>query len=189
MAKIQVWEIPENAAALKRLSERLNIPQEWIIKQIQTESGWNPTIKNPFSSARGLIQFMDSTAKSLGYSGGSKEIIERFPTVAAQLETPVYQYYSQFLPIEKEGELYMSTFYPKWRKEKDWDNVFPLAIQKANPNIKTPRDYVKIATSKAISKKKISNEVTIHQKPILIFSIAAALGVIVYLQSRKKKNR
>ncbi|MCZ4320403.1 transglycosylase SLT domain-containing protein, partial [Aequorivita viscosa] len=50
------------------IAENLSIDPNYIMACIALETGrsFNPAIKNPKSSATGLIQFMDSTAKALG---------------------------------------------------------------------------------------------------------------------------
>lgn len=121
---------------------------------IQNESGWNPTIKNPVSSARGLIQFIDSTAKSLGFPGGSAELIAKYPDVDSQLDGPVRNYYKKFAPYANENEFILATFYPAYRK-KPLDTALPANVVKVNPGLNTVGDYVnrikrKIATYKIV---------------------------------------
>lgn len=55
-------------AKIKAISSRLGIDPNWLMKVINKESAgtFSPSIKNPNSSATGLIQFMADTAKGLG---------------------------------------------------------------------------------------------------------------------------
>ena len=46
----------------------LGISPDWLFAAIEHESGWNPTAKNPLSSAQGLLQWIDSTSQDLGYN-------------------------------------------------------------------------------------------------------------------------
>lgn len=136
------YEKPAVAAAVNDVAKKLNIPVSWLVTLIQKESRWNPTIKNPLpkSSARGLIQIIDSTARDLGYSD-SLEIISMFPDSAGQLREPVYNYLRRYAPFTTNAELYLSVFYPAWRK-RDYTQPFPENVQKANPGIITPAHYV-----------------------------------------------
>lgn len=52
--------------ALNGVATRLKIPLDWLCDIIYIESKFNPQAKNPNSTATGLIQFMASTALSLG---------------------------------------------------------------------------------------------------------------------------
>ncbi len=108
---------------------------------IQNESGWNPTIKNPVSSARGLIQFIDSTAKSLGFPGGSAELVAKYPDIDSQLSGPVRAYYKKFAPYANENEFILATFYPAYRK-KPLDTALPANVVAVNPGLNTIGDYV-----------------------------------------------
>jgi soluble lytic murein transglycosylase-like protein len=55
--------------ALKDTASKLGIEWEPLYKMINFESGWNAKAKNNSSGARGLIQFIPSTAKGMGYKG------------------------------------------------------------------------------------------------------------------------
>lgn len=56
--------------ALKNTAAALGMSWEPLYKLINFESiGWDPKAKNPRSGARGLIQFMPSTAEGMGYKG------------------------------------------------------------------------------------------------------------------------
>jgi hypothetical protein len=57
---------PEENALLE-LASKIKVNADSLKKLINFESGWNPLAKNPYSGARGLIQFMPSTAASFGY--------------------------------------------------------------------------------------------------------------------------
>src|SRR4030066_1785167 len=118
----------------------LSVNPEWLWNLISFESNWNPLAKNPYSSARGLIQFINSTAISLGYTS-SDDLITKNPDVKSQLLFPVKAYLMAYSPFTTEQSLYMAVFYPKARK---WSlsTEFPDNIKKVNPGIKTVGDYV-----------------------------------------------
>lgn len=53
-----------------QISKKFNIPPEWLIAVMDYETGgsFSPQIKNPVSTATGLIQFTEQTANDLGTS-------------------------------------------------------------------------------------------------------------------------
>lgn len=114
---------------------------------IQFESGFNPKVKNPYSSARGLIQFTDATARGLGFKD-SLDLVTRFPTIEKQLLI-VHKYLKPMAPFRDDQALFMSVFYPAARH---WPitREFPDFVQAVNPGIKTVLDYV----NKVYGKKK-----------------------------------
>lgn len=57
---------------VSRAIEQLGLPQEWLMPTLELvarESSFNPSAKNPNSSARGLFQFLDMTRKDFGWNG------------------------------------------------------------------------------------------------------------------------
>jgi len=126
--------------ALSNLASKLRANKQDLFNLINFESGWNPQIKNPYSSARGLIQFMDTTAKGMGYNG-SKDLIDTHKTRIAQLEGPVYKYLKPYAPFPTQQSLYMAVFYPKFRKVSPYTE-FSDRVKKVNPNINIVQDYV-----------------------------------------------
>ena len=138
---------PSEDKALTELAQKLGANKETLFNLINFESKWQPDIKNPYSSARGLIQFMDSTARGMGYSS-SADLVAQNPTRIAQLKNPVYQYLKKYAPFPTEQSLYMAVFYPKYRKVHPMTE-FPERVQKVNPNIVTVQDYVDKVNSRA----------------------------------------
>ncbi|WP_440222716.1 LysM peptidoglycan-binding domain-containing protein [Dokdonella sp. MW10] len=61
---------PEFIAGVEAMASRLGTKPEYIMATMSFETGgtFSPSVKNPTSSATGLIQFLDSTAKGLGTS-------------------------------------------------------------------------------------------------------------------------
>lgn len=53
--------------ALTNTARSLGLDKDSLYKLINFESGWDPLARNPYSGARGLIQFMPKTAASMGY--------------------------------------------------------------------------------------------------------------------------
>lgn len=108
----------------------------------ETAGTFDPTIKNPNSSARGLIQFTDSTARDLGYNS-SLDLVSRNPTFSGQLSGPVVSYLKKYSPYGSRQALYMAVFYPKYMYELP-SKEFPENVQAVNKGIKTIADYVSL---------------------------------------------
>jgi len=128
--------------ALARVAVRLSVPPDWLYKLIKFETAgtFDPKIQNPNSTAKGLIQFLDRTARSLGYRD-SLHLVNKHPDFAGQLEGPVFQYLQPWKPFPTKQSFYLSVFYPKGRK-KSLSYVIPKKDQEANPGIVTIGDYV-----------------------------------------------
>ncbi len=97
-------------AKVKEISTRLGINPNWLMAIINWESArtFSPSVKNPLSSATGLIQFMRATAIDLGTT------VERLAQMSAveQLEW-VYKYYARYRSkLNSYTDLYLTTFYP-----------------------------------------------------------------------------
>lgn len=108
----------------------------------ETADTFDPSIKNPYSSARGLIQFTDATARGMGYAD-SAALVASYPTFSAQLNGPVIKYLSQYMPFESRQALYMAVFYPAARNWPE-SRPFPENVQKSNPGIETVSDYISL---------------------------------------------
>lgn len=135
--------------ALQEVSASLGIDPNDLFNLIQFESKWNPKAKNPYSSARGLIQFTDKTAQSLGYKD-SLDLVTKNNSIESQLYFPVLQYLSKFKPFPTKQSLYMSVFYPVAR---NWplNKQFPDTVKKVNPGIVTVADYINKIDGKAVA--------------------------------------
>lgn len=127
--------------ALKDVSKALNVPPKKLSILINFESRWDPQALNKISGARGLIQFIPSTAKRMGFHN-SLDLVTRYPTIKSQLEGPVYSYLKAFKPFKNDQSLFFSVFYPKARTWPLYKR-FPLNVRKSNPGINTPADYMR----------------------------------------------
>lgn len=137
------------AKALQEVSASLGIDPMNLYNLIKFESNWNPQAKNPNSSARGLIQFTDKTAQSLGYKD-SLDLVTKNKSIESQLYFPVLQYLSKFKPFPTKQSLYMSVFYPvarNWPLSKE----FPDTVKKVNPGIVTVADYINKIDKKTVA--------------------------------------
>lgn len=140
---------------LSDVCAKLSCDPIWLDHLIAFESGWDPQRRAgmPYNQslldtgidhapryARGLIQFIDSTAQMLGYID-SQDLVLTNPTIEKQLSGPVYLYLRQYAPFVSEIDLFMSVFYPVARK---WDlmHEFPDSVKAANPGINNPHDYL-----------------------------------------------
>jgi len=128
-------------AVLRQVAGALSVNPDWLYKLIDFESGWNPAARNPISTARGLIQFTDTTARGMGF-GDADFIVEQYPEIESQLLTPVYGYLKPFAPFPSEQSLTMAVFYPAYRA-MPLTLAFPDSVQSVNPGITTPEDYIK----------------------------------------------
>lgn len=160
---------PSQRTAAARAAQRLGIEVDWLLAVIQNESGGDPKIKNPKSSARGLIQFIDSTARGLGYQS-SQDLVNRFPSFESQVEGPVVAYYRQFGPWASRDEFLGTAFYPAYRRGK-LDVVLPPDVRAANPGIATLRDYAKRVWARYKGVKIVETST-----PILLVGLAAWVG-------------
>lgn len=127
--------------ALRDVSKLLDVNPIKLQYLIQFESNWKPAIKNPYSSARGLIQFVDKTAQGLGFQN-SLDLVSQYPDIESQLRGPVYNYLKRYKPFPTDQSLFMAVFFPVaryWPSGKQ----FPNYVQKVNPGIRTPGDYTR----------------------------------------------
>lgn len=163
---------------------------------INFESGWNPLAKNPQSSARGLIQFMDATAKDLGYSS-SLDLVQKNPAIEDQLEGPVYQYLKRYAPYGTDRhKLFMAVIYPaaaKYPSSTPFKTIFTDrfglvdgALKYAefidkNPGIVTPAAYAEKVTVAA----KGGSSGNIAAAGTGIFGIGLICGLIALFFRRK----
>ncbi len=158
---------------IKKVASRLNIKNwKWLYNLINFETAgtFSPTIKNPYSSARGLIQFIDSTAQDMGFKD-SLHLVNTYPDFKSQLEGPVYEYLKDRGPYPTEQSLYMAVFSPYYQKLPSYTE-FPLHVQKVNPGIKTVKDYVnKVNNQKGALKTDTG---------ILLFAVIMGTGYLMF---------
>ncbi len=127
--------------ALRVAAKIINCDPVNLRAVIQFESAWNPLARNAISGARGLIQFMPTTARSLGFDSAD-QLVLLLPNIEAQLLGPVVRYFKTIGNIFPNLQaVCMAIFYPAYRSEPE-TKVFPEAVQKVNPNIITVADYL-----------------------------------------------
>lgn len=112
------YKLPEEVAAdteflnkVNQISSDQGFNPEDLLRVIDFESAqsWNPAIKNPNSTATGLIQFMSSTAKGLGTTTDALSKMSR----AEQMD-----YVAKYLEpykgrLKNFGDVYMAVHWPK----------------------------------------------------------------------------
>lgn len=130
---------------LRSIAARLDVSYGDLFRLIDFESGFNPAASNPRSSARGLLQFIDASAQEMGYID-SRELVEENPTIKDQLPL-VEKYLNKFFPFNDRKDLFMSVFYPAYRRLPA-NTVFPAAVQSVNPGIVTIQDYIDLVDGK-----------------------------------------
>lgn len=133
------------ARSMVRVADKIGAKPYDLANLINFESGWNAQAINPRSGASGLIQFMPRTAEGLGTS------VEAIRRMTAAQQMPYVERYLQTYAhkgLHTAERLYMAVFYPK---AIDWPRgqQFNAAVQKSNPGIKTPTDYVRLANRRA----------------------------------------
>ena len=177
-------------AAVLTVSSWLNIPPSTLAALIDFETAgtWRPDIQNPNSSATGLLQFIDATARQLGYASAA-DLVRNNPTVSGQLKGPVYKYLSRFSPFKSLQSLAMSVFYPAYRSAS-LDTVFPRSVRAVNPGIHTVGDYVKRVADRVQKykhldiDKKASSSAPAGWSAEEIFIVGVLAGAVVFVVFR-----
>jgi len=128
---------------IEEVAQRLGVSPVWLdaLINFETAGTYSPTVKNPTSSARGLIQVIDSTAQSDFGVSDSLELVNQYPTFESQMENVVYPYLEKYMPFSGKQSLYMAVFYPAYRNVPA-HKAFPEHVRAANPGIDSPRDYI-----------------------------------------------
>lgn len=139
------------AAALVDTAKAIKTEPQWLWDVVNFESGHNPQAANSKSSAKGLIQFTDATAKNLGYAS-SWDLIQKNPTYEKQMRGPVLKYFQGLgPPYTTRQALFMTVFFPVARAvapDTTFSELYRVhgiknfeLFQKQNPGIVTVKDY------------------------------------------------
>ena len=107
----------------------------------ESNKTFSPSVKAPNSSATGLIQFMDATAKGLGTTTAALAKM----TVIEQLEY-VYNYFKPYAGrLNNLGDLYMAILWPRGIGQPDsyvlWDEAIYPAPFAANKGLDLNNDH------------------------------------------------
>lgn len=110
------------------IAEEIGTLPHFLMIVMNNESGLNPAAKNPTSSATGLIQFMEDTARGMGTT-----------TAALKQMSNVEQlkYVRKYLlpykgKLNDVSDVYLSVFFPLALKKSE-DYIFPKWASSANP--------------------------------------------------------
>src|SRR5271169_3175829 len=141
--------------AINSLSAALSVPAAWVNNIISQESSWRPLAVNsvPYNQynlqqgkdtapkyAKGLIQFTDESAISLGFQD-SQDLINQYPDVDSQSTGPVLSYLKQYAPYTTEQSFYMAVFNPSYMFLPP-NTILSTAISASNPEFNTIQDYI-----------------------------------------------
>lgn len=103
---------PSFYTKLLQISSELGLSSEDLLAVMFSESGVNPTATNSKSNAVGLIQFLPSTLKGLGWAGTPEE----FKLIDAEQQLDYVKKHvnsiKSFGPILSAEHYYLSVFYP-----------------------------------------------------------------------------
>lgn len=91
------------------ISNELGIKADWLMFVMWFESKLNPQAVNPISGATGLIQFMPSTARSLGTT---TDVLKRMNNVR-QLDYVLAYLRPYKGKMKRWIDVYLAVFYPK----------------------------------------------------------------------------
>jgi hypothetical protein len=91
------------------ISSELGIEANWLMFVMWFESKLNPQAVNPISGAQGLIQFMPSTARSLGTT---TDVLKRMNNVQ-QLDYVLAYLRPYKGKMKRWIDVYLAVFYPK----------------------------------------------------------------------------
>ena len=101
---------PDFKKKLEKVASALGVKSSDLLAIMKQESGVNPQAVNPTSNARGLIQFMPSTARMLGTT-----VDEIYKMDGVQQLDYVYKYFKMTgVGDGSLGDLYMAVFMPKY---------------------------------------------------------------------------
>ena len=144
----------EFALKVADICNQLNIKPNWLMFVMWFESKLNPQAINPISGATGLIQFMPSTARSLGTT---TDVLKRMNNVQ-QLDY-VLAYLRPYKGRMKRWiDVYLAVFYPKAMGKPDFV-ITPDIIAKQNKVFDLNKDLdisvkeIKTALRKQIPEK------------------------------------
>jgi len=175
----------DNITLTKTLANRIRTDWRWLYSLIQFESAWDSQAWNRTSGARGLIQFMPTTAREMGYADAN-DLVRKHPTAASQMTGPVANYFKKrgsSFPTEQ--SLYMAVFYPRF-KDVPPDTVFSDKVQAQNPGIRTVQDYINKVRSRLPQWMRNLAPDSPMAASIDLF-LLIGLGVLAYIFFLRKK--
>ena len=173
------------AQIISDVAQAIGTQPQWLDALINFETGgtYNPQIKNPKSSARGLIQIIDSSAQDLGFDS-SLDAVTMYPNFESQMRNVVQPYFQRWMksfgPLDTQQKLYMTVFYPKavtWDTQRE----FPDSVKAVNPGINKPQDYIDFVNARV-------KEGALHFPKALPLTGLLIAGALIYLLVRRKRK-
>lgn len=147
---------------IRELAMVLEIDEQDLFSLIYFETGgtMNAGIRNPNSSAGGVLQFINASSRKMVDPTGkpyasTADLLNRCGTMACQLAVPgkktkyggpAYQYLSRF-KIKTKHDLFMAVFYPA-AVGKGPNFILPKEIKAINSGIHTVEEYVRRVDSR-----------------------------------------
>lgn len=124
---------PQFFTELERICKNLGLQLDWVASVMWIETGkiFSPSIKNPTSTASGLIQFMEATAKELGTTTLALRQMSNIQQLK-YVELYFKKRISAFGQPKDFFDTYCLVFYPVWIKKPDTDL---MSIPTGNANI------------------------------------------------------
>lgn len=147
----------EFADKVKSIAQRLSMVPDYIMACIDLETGgtFSPSIKNPQSSATGLIQFMAATANGLGTSTANlakMTAIQQLDYVERYFQNVIKQYGL----LQTLENTYLAIFYPAAiKKPLSWQ--FPQTVYNVNKGLDFNKDTI-------LTKQDVSDKMYAHVK-------------------------
>lgn len=128
-----------NGNIIAQAAQQIGIPHAYLDGIIKFESNYNPQAKNPRSTATGLIQFMEATAKMLGTTTAALYKM----SFLQQMEFVVKYFKYTFGYLKRKPanfiDMYLAVFYPAY-VGKPLSTVMPSSIYAANSGLDVNKD-------------------------------------------------
>ncbi|AXH78168.1 MAG: putative lytic enzyme [Bacteriophage sp.] len=180
---------------VEEIASKLGFPAQWLYAPmyVETAGTFSPSVKNPNSSATGLIQFMEATAKSLG-------------TTTAQLAKMngveqlnyVYKYFVPYKNlIHSAYDVYCAIFRPAWLKDKTKSIDAPSLAYQSNKALDVDKDgkityenFMSWIDKRSPAVVAIFQDSTLKKKanPLIPLMFAIALAGVIYYKDDLMKN-
>lgn len=192
-------------AKVRDIAQKLGVKPEDLMIVMDVESGLNPQAQNTTflvegKPATGLIQFVNSTAISLGTT-----IEALYAMTGVQQLDFVYKYFQPYAGrIKGVEDLYLITFFPAALGYSDdqqigTSSISPRAVAASNPAIDLNKDgVITVGEFKTWVRKKlpigyqsgISRDIMyavspVTDSPFVVWGIVILFGVLIYLLYRR----
>ena len=195
----------DDLSSIEAVANYFGFNPVWLVNLINIESAgtFNPSITNNIG-ATGLIQFLPSTAISLGTTTNALRAMT-FPQQMDYVRSYIYNTLKNLNVISASNtivpdwftfrDLCMTIFYPAAVGNPDY--IMPSYVTALNPSVRTAQDYVDHAMSMAIlqdiytMKETATLVVSVVKKNIVVVVAAALLftmGIIGLIYTKNKKQ-